>query len=593
MANLGPTNIEGNLIIKNQTCTPNMSSGGTSSRVVVLDDDGILRYKTNLADVNHNHDTTYLGINAQASDSAKLGGQLPSYYEPAFNKNTAFNKNFGTGSSDVAKGDHGHSDLHSHTNKTVLDALTQAIIDNSHTHTNKSVLDSLTATVVSDSHSHSNKTILDAFTTALKTSYDGAVANSHTHTNKTVLDVLTQAVIDNSHTHTNKAILDAISASFTTGLKTSYDGAVTLASNALPSSSYTASDVLSKILTVDGPSSGLNADLLDGKHASDFATSTHNHDGTYSTTDTKNTAGATDTSSKIYLVGSTAQSANPQTYTHDTAYVDVDGNLYSGSSKTITNSDLTTNQIVTPTLNPTWTVRNYAGTVVSSPTNPSGGAIAGTSIVLEYGFKPSMIVKGKWVTQAGYDNPTSCSGLCGTSLPASNVETAATSSINLYNSTTYSSTTVPTTTSDYWTISTPKKGITVSGSNLVLPIGNISASVRTQVTYQLPVYYGNITILTITEANVELLTTKTWKNYQSNSKSVSPIINSGDSEYWIYAYPAAWGNLSTISNADGDWMAAFTSGTVNITGAPELAILYKYYITVNRGAFKSKTINFS
>ena len=210
-------------------------------------------------------------------------------------KNTAFNKNFGTGSSDVARGDHGHSDLHSHANKTVLDAITAAV-------------------------------------------------------------------------------------------KTSYDGAVTLASNALPSSSYTASDVLSKLKTVDGTGTGLDADLLDGNHASAFATSTHNHDGTYSTTDTKNTAGATDTSSKIYLVGSTAQSANPQTYTHDTAYVGTDGNLYSGSSKTITNSDLVTNQIVTPTLNPTWTVRNYAGTVVSSPTNPSGGAITGTSIVLEYGF---------------------------------------------------------------------------------------------------------------------------------------------------------------------------------------------------------------
>ena len=166
-------------------------------------------------------------------------------------------------------------------------------------------------------------------------------------------------------------------------------------------------------------------------------------------------------------------------------------------------------------------------------------------------------------------------------------------SINLYNSTTYSSTTVPITTSEYWTIFTPKKGITVSGSSLVLPIGNISASARTQVTYQLPVYYGNITTLTITEANVEALTTKTWKNYQASSKSVSPIINSSDSEYWIYAYPAAWGDLSTISNNDGDWMAAFTSGTVSITGAPGLAILYNYYITVNKGAFKSKTINFS
>ena len=37
-------------------------------------------------------------------------------------------------------------------------------------------------------------------------------------------------------------------------------------------------------------------------------------------TDTKNTAGSTDTSSKIYLVGATEQSANPQTYSDDEVY---------------------------------------------------------------------------------------------------------------------------------------------------------------------------------------------------------------------------------------------------------------------------------
>lgn len=37
-------------------------------------------------------------------------------------------------------------------------------------------------------------------------------------------------------------------------------------------------------------------------------------------TDTKNTAGSTDTSSKIYLIGATEQSANPQTYSDDQVY---------------------------------------------------------------------------------------------------------------------------------------------------------------------------------------------------------------------------------------------------------------------------------
>jgi hypothetical protein len=44
---------------------------------------------------------------------------------------------------------------------------------------------------------------------------------------------------------------------------------------------YTASDVLTKLKTVDGTGSGLDADLLDGQHASYYATSTHNHDTAY------------------------------------------------------------------------------------------------------------------------------------------------------------------------------------------------------------------------------------------------------------------------------------------------------------------------
>lgn len=50
-------------------------------------------------------------------------------------------------------------------------------------------------------------------------------------------------------------------------------------------------------------------------------------------TDTKNTAGSTNTSSKIFLIGATSQAVNPQTYSHDTAYVGTDGCLYSNSTK--------------------------------------------------------------------------------------------------------------------------------------------------------------------------------------------------------------------------------------------------------------------
>ena len=51
------------------------------------------------------------------------------------------------------------------------------------------------------------------------------------------------------------------------------------------------------------------------------ASGTHKHTITgFATTDTKNTAGSTDTSSKIFLIGATSQAANPQTYSDNEVY---------------------------------------------------------------------------------------------------------------------------------------------------------------------------------------------------------------------------------------------------------------------------------
>ena len=50
---------------------------------------------------------------------------------------------------------------HTHSNKSVLDNLTQTVIDNSHTHSNKSVLDNITQTMLDNSHSHTNSNVLN------------------------------------------------------------------------------------------------------------------------------------------------------------------------------------------------------------------------------------------------------------------------------------------------------------------------------------------------------------------------------------------------------------------------------------------------
>ena len=112
--------------------------------------------------------------------------------------------------------------------------------------------------------------------------------------------------------------------------------------------------------------SNLNADLLDGQHGSYYAVKvasvgsatnpiytdangafqactyslnkTVPSDAVFTDTDVRNTAGGDDTSSKIFLVGMTAQTTsngNSRTYTQDTAYVGTDGHLYSNSVQVV------------------------------------------------------------------------------------------------------------------------------------------------------------------------------------------------------------------------------------------------------------------
>lgn len=86
-------------------------------------------------------------------------------------------------------------------------------------------------------------------------------------------------------------------------------------------------------------------------------------------TDTKNTAGSTDTSSKIFLIGATSQAANPQTYSHDTAYVGTDGKLYSGSKVVLTGgSNASSTVSITPSTTNVYSMTS-AGSVTAGTAN--------------------------------------------------------------------------------------------------------------------------------------------------------------------------------------------------------------------------------
>lgn len=65
---------------------------------------------------------------------------------------------------------------------------------------------------------------------------------------------------------------------------------------------------------------GNNTTALNLKAGTNVSLNNSSGTVTITSTDTKNTAGSTDTSSKIYLVGATSQAANPQTYSDNEVY---------------------------------------------------------------------------------------------------------------------------------------------------------------------------------------------------------------------------------------------------------------------------------
>lgn len=56
--------------------------------------------------------------------------------------------------------------LHIFTNESILDNITQDVIDNEHTHTNLSIIEQVTQDIIDDSHTHTNLTLLETITDA-------------------------------------------------------------------------------------------------------------------------------------------------------------------------------------------------------------------------------------------------------------------------------------------------------------------------------------------------------------------------------------------------------------------------------------------
>ena len=128
---------------------------------------------------------------------------------------------------------------HTHSNKGVLDKITEqdyadfkGAVNKAHIHANKATLDKIDETawltVYGQSHEHENKEVLDRITAQDYADFKAAANKAHVHDNKSTLDKIDETswllVYGQTHVHENQPVLDKTTASYTAAEKTKLAG---------------------------------------------------------------------------------------------------------------------------------------------------------------------------------------------------------------------------------------------------------------------------------------------------------------------------------------------------------------------------------
>lgn len=118
-------------------------------------------------------------------------------------------------------------------------------------------------------------------------------------------------------------------------------------------------------------------------------------------TDTKNTAGSTNSTSKLYLIGATSQNANPQTYSNNKVYIS--GNeLYSNGSKVINETTFNALEahVAAGTINGNGVIQSHNTNLPSMPSITDGTTTLSQLTHYEAGWEFRVISSGTVAGQA-------------------------------------------------------------------------------------------------------------------------------------------------------------------------------------------------
>lgn len=256
-------------------------------------------------------------------------------------------------------------------------------------------------------------------------------------------------------------------------------------------------------------------------------------------------------------------------------YPKTSGNSDRSDINAILNGD---KPLVTPQLvSNGWTVINVGGS--ADPT-----AYSGTTITVPTGSSVQYIGTWKWKETEGYKNPETVSGTWGSTKPES--DTAS----NECAEQSKTSTTVTDATIAQVTLTAAKKGLMLSGQKVVKASGNDNTSASAIVKFRECVYCGAVASATPDGSTIAAL----QNPLLLGSRQVTVTATTDPSQYYCYAYPTSFGELTSIV-ADGadpikdNFRAA---QTVTVTNKAGLAKDYYVYVSVNKGAFSNNSLAF-
>ena len=251
----------------------------------------------------------------------------------------------------------------------------------------------------------------------------------------------------------------------------------------------------------------------------------------------------------------------------------VDGTLqYSINGEIVKTIPLVDKLLVSPTLSVNWEIFNQDGT---TPTG-IGSTSSATALTLERGYKVKGTFNFKWDHDNTKKDPTSTSGVCGTTLPSSGQLSSNVVVEDITTNRTFTQ-----------SISSPKTGFMVSGTSVIAASGNDTTSSSVSVSFTSKVYYG------VSTSSTSVITSLANSKQQSNRINTLTGITATSDQYFVYAYPKDLGALTKITqNGASPVIEDFNRTEQTVTNLAGLDIVYYVYTSKNKGAFTNVELKF-